>query len=85
MTAKGKILVTINPALEDLTAVHDDCEPPHFLIADAIVETIERRDISVIELRMVVPSPSAHAMLRGMLEGEIQIDITGMSPVTGLQ
>ena len=83
MTAKGKILVTINPAPEDITAAasEEDCEPPHFLIADAIVETFDRRGISVVELRMVVPSKSAQAMLRGMLEGKAEIAITEMSVV----
>jgi hypothetical protein len=87
MTAKGKVLVTISSAHEaDSTNASDACSgnqspAPRLLIVDAIVEALECRKISIVDLRVVLPSQSAKAMLRGMLEGETEIAITGMSPV----
>ena len=83
MTAKAKIFVAISAAPE--TECLENCDMPRFLIADAIVQTTERRRLTVVELRMIVPALSANAMLRGMLEGETEIAITGMSPLAGLQ
>ncbi len=82
MTAKGKVLVSIGSVLEtDSLRCHDDQQPPHFLIADGLVETVEESEMSIVELRMVLPARSAAAMLLGMLEGETEIAFTGMSPV----
>jgi hypothetical protein len=84
MTAEGKVVVTIVvPREEEPSTPKDDGDLPHLLIANAVVETTNRRDVSLMELRMVLPSRNAVAVLRGMLEGEIEIAITGMSPVAG--
>jgi hypothetical protein len=87
MTAKGKILVTIvfghdiDLIEEPPTYLEEDSQGPRILIVDAVVESVEGREMSIVDLRVVLPSLSARAMLSGMIEGETEIAITGMSPV----
>ncbi len=81
MTAMGKVLVSVGSMSE--SGMLPCREPAHLLIADGIVETFEQSEISVVELRIVLPSRSAEMMLLGMFSGETDIAFTGMSPVEG--
>jgi hypothetical protein len=52
------------------------------VLADAVVRSIEHSDLSVLELRIVVPSQSADRLLVGMVKGETEIAIGQISNVS---
>ena len=85
MVVEGKVLVTINRESEEqlVPASGGDWVVPQFrVIAQAVVETIDSyADISIVKVYTVLPTQSAEQMLLGMVDGETNIAITGMSPI----
>ncbi len=84
MTANGKIQITINSSYTDgefLRFTDEYLQQNRVVIADAIVRTIDCSSLSLLELRIVVPSEHADELLVGMVTGETEIAIGKMSPV----
>ncbi len=84
MTANGKIQITINSSYTDgefLRYTDDYFQQNRVVVADAVVQTIDHSDMSLLELRIVVPSQHADELLVGMVTGQTEIAIGKMSPV----
>jgi len=84
MTANGKIQITISGSYADgdfFRFTDDNLCQNRIVIADAIVRTIEHSNLSLLELRIIVPSENADEMIVGMVSGETKIAIGKMSPV----
>lgn len=85
MILEGKVLVTVNRESEEqfVPANGEGPEVPQFVvIAQAVVETVDAdTDLSILKVYTVLPTQSAEQMLLGMLDGETNIVIGGMSPV----
>lgn len=84
MTANGKIQITIINNYTDgefLRYTDDYFQQNRVVVADAVVQTIEHSDLSLLELRIVVPSQHADELLVGMVTGQTEIAIGKMSPV----
>ena len=85
MILEGKVLVTVDRGgwRTFVPASGENSEVPQFLvIAQAVVETIDAdADLSILKVYAVLPTENAEQMLLGMMDGETNIVINGMSPV----
>jgi hypothetical protein len=84
MTANGKIQITINSSYTDgefFRFTDEYLQQNRVVLADAIVRTIDHSDLSLLELRIIVPSQHADELIVGMVTGETEIAIGKMSPV----
>jgi len=83
MTASGKIQITINCSHRDgeFFRFTDEylCQN-RVVVADAIVRALDYSDLSVLELRIVIPTQHADELLVGMVSGDTEIAIGKMSP-----
>ncbi len=87
MTANGRILITINANCGDdeFLLPLDLRSHSRVVAADAIVTAVEHSNLSVLELRIVVPSQHAEDLVLGMVQGDTEIAIGKMSPVVEFQ
>ncbi len=84
MTATGKIQITLYESCSDgdFLCMTDPClHRNRVVLADAVVRTIDHSDLSVFELRIVVPSQHAEDLIAGMVQGNTEIAIGKISPV----
>ncbi len=84
MTANGKIQITINSSYTDgefFTFTDELLIQNRVVMADAVVSTIDHSELSLLELRIIVPSQHADELLLGMVTGETEIAIGKMSPI----
>ncbi len=81
MIANGKIRITItsNQFERDFFIADDLLYEQRVLLADAVVSSIEHSNVSVLELRIIVPSQSAEQLLVGLVKGETEIAIGQIS------
>ena len=84
MLLEGKILVTVDLWSPEQLVLGDEegWRAPQFLvIAEAVVEAVESSaDVSVVELRITLPTANAEQMLLGMVDGETNIALRELSP-----
>jgi serine protease Do len=83
MTLQGKVLVTIDlwAQQELIAAGEEDWRTPQFVvIAEAVVEAVASKEISIVELRVTLPTESAERMLLGMVDGETNVALRELSP-----
>jgi len=84
MLLEGKILVTVDLWSPEQLVLGDEegWRAPQFLIiAEAVVEAVESSaDVSIVELRITVPTANAEQMLLGMVDGETNIALRELSP-----
>ena len=86
MLLEGKIVATIDLWSQEqlVPAGETDWHAPQFLvIAEAVVEALASEDISIVELRMTLPTASAEQLLLGMVDGETNITLRELSPSAG--
>ncbi len=84
MTANGKIQITIHNGYTDgdfFRYTDDFFEQHRVVIADAIVRTISHSDLSLLELRIIVPVQHAEDLIVGMVKGDTEIAIGKITPV----
>ena len=83
MLLEGKVLVTVDLWTQEqlVPAGEADWQAPQFLvIAEAVVEAVASEDVSVVELRITLPTASAEQMLLGMVDGETNIALRELTP-----
>jgi hypothetical protein len=81
MIANGKIRITVTNKCDGEFFCESDellCQQ-RVVIADAVVNSIEGSGMSMLELRIVVPSQSADTLLTGMIKGDTEIAIGQIS------
>ncbi len=84
MTANGKIQITIQPGGIDSNWFgfrSDALGPRRVVVADAIIGAQEHSESSLFELRIIVPVAHAEEIVVGMLKGETELVINGISPL----
>lgn len=84
MTANGKIQITIHNGYTDgdfFRSTGFDCDQHRVLVADAIVRTIGHSDLSVLELRIIIPTQHADELIVGMVKGDTEIAIGKITPM----
>jgi hypothetical protein len=83
MVANGKVQITITGSEGAALFGPDGTLGPgsQVVIADTVVHTFDRSNLSVLELRIVVPANRAEELLLGMLRGDTELVIGPMSEV----
>lgn len=79
MIATGKIRITISTKCNAPEATEEEVEltrEEQVVLAHALVSSIENSAMSVLELRIVVPSHGADTLLASMARGETEIAIS---------
>ncbi len=84
MLLEGKILVTVDLWSPEQLVLGDEegwGAPQFLVIAEAAVEAVESSaDVSIVELRITLPTTNAEQMLMGMVDGETDIALRELSP-----
>ena len=83
MIANGKIQITIHSGFTDgdfFRATDDYLCQNRVVLADAIVRTITYSQLSVLELRILVPTQHAEELIIGMVKGDTEIAIGQITP-----
>lgn len=83
MVANGKVQITITGSEDEVLFGSDRTlgSEPQVVIADTVVHTFDQSNMSVLELRIVVPANRAEELLIGMVRGDTELVIGPMLPV----
>jgi hypothetical protein len=79
MTANGKTRITISAHYQDGHFLLQDRE----FLADTVLHSLRTPLYSVLELRIVLPTADAEALVHGMISGEAELLIQHMCPLIG--
>ncbi len=82
MTINGKMRITLRGGYTDTespSCLGTDFSQERTVLADAVVQSVDNSDLSVLELRLVVPARQAEEMLVGMVTGAAELSIGNLS------
>jgi hypothetical protein len=77
MTASGKTQITISAHYQDAHFLLQD----RIFLAETVVHSLRTPMYSIVELRIVVPTAEAEALVRGMISGDAELLIQRMRPL----
>ncbi len=82
MTINGKMRITLRGGYTDTESPNclgNDFSQARTVLADAVVQAVGNCDLSVVELRLVVPAREAEDLLVGMVTGSAELTIGNLS------
>ncbi len=81
MTATGKTRITISAHYQDGYFLLRD----RVFLAETVLHNLRSSAYSVLELRIVVPTAQAEALVEGMISGDAELLIQRMRPLSGAE